>query len=91
MTKQKIAIIIKKGGHAEMDKISYIKGARKKYPQWDSITVEKQNRFKEYHKKLIKSGFIIKAANIALKDGKLFWILEEDTDFFLEQYAVLQR
>ena len=72
-------------------KILYIKGARKKYPQWDSITEEKQNRIKEYHQKLIESGYIIKAANIALKDGKLFWILEEDTGFFLEQYAVLQR
>ena len=73
-----------------LEKIIYIKGAHKKYPQWDSITEEKQNRIKEYHQELIGNGYVIKAANIALKDKKLFWILEGSTGFFLEPYAVLQ-
>ena len=36
--------------------IHYIKNAHKTYPQWQDITLEIQEKMKEYHKKLLKEG-----------------------------------
>lgn len=73
-------------------RIKYIKNANKTYPQWeDKLTLEILEKFKSFHKTLRDNGYNIKFANIAEKNGKLFWILlsENRTDFKLEQYGYI--
>ena len=68
----------------------YVRGAHKTYPQWDEITTERTERFKEFHADLRNQGYEIKAANIAVKDKKMFWILlNDDGGYYLEHYANL--
>lgn len=72
-------------------KIKYIKNANKTYPQWNDITLEMTEKFKNFHKLLCESGYDIKACNIVEKDNKLFWILidKDNKNFKLEQYGVI--
>lgn len=69
--------------------VKYIKGAAKKYPLWDKITIEWQERILFYHEKIKNEGYSIKAINIAEKEGKLYWILANEKNCYLEQYAVI--
>lgn len=65
-------------------------GENKTYPQWDEkLTVETQREFEDYHKKLVEQGYSIKAANIAGKDGYLYWILKGESGMYLELYGEL--
>ena len=73
-----------------MTDIKYIKNANKTYPQWHEITVELTEKFKNFHKDLLRNGYNIKACNVAEKDNKLFWILlDNNVDYKLEQYGYI--
>ena len=71
-------------------KITYIKNAQKIYPQWTvKNTVLRLTKFALFRNKIKHQGYEIKAANIAYRDGKLYWILEnyKTGEMYLEQYA----
>ena len=70
--------------------VKYIKNANKTYPQWNmKVTGEIMDKFKRFHETLCNDGYNIKAANVAEKDNKVYWILLTDNgqDFELEQYG----
>ena len=75
------------------ENIQYIQNANKTYPQWNDITLEMAEKFKGFHQILRTDGYNIKGCNIAEKDGKLFWILLDETkeNFKLEQYGFLKN
>lgn len=70
--------------------LKYVKNAHKTYPQWSAITEELNDCFEGFHIDLLNSGYKIKAANIAEKDNKLFWILlSANGSYELEHYATM--
>ena len=70
--------------------VAHVKGAHETYPQWDEVTPERTERFKEFHAELRTLGYEIKACNIAVKDKQMFWILlASDGGYELEHYATL--
>lgn len=72
-------------------KIKYIDNANKTYPQWNNVTSEITEKFKNFHNLLLADGYNIKSCNVAEKDNKLFWILldENKEDCRLEQYGII--
>ena len=68
-----------------------INRASKTYPQWNNSACVQAPRFKEFHGKLRAEGYTIMCANVAEKDGILYWILLDDNgiDCVLEPYSTL--
>lgn len=73
-----------------MSQMQYIDGARRRYPEFE-ITNDIQKQMYDYHAKLKGEGYEIKAANIAVKDGRFYWILydPETREISLELYGVI--
>jgi hypothetical protein len=70
--------------------VAHVADAHRTYPQWNNITAELTDRFKDFHEDLKNHGYEIKACNIAVKDKKMFWILLCENGWYgLEHYATL--
>ena len=75
--------------------MKYVEGANKTYPQWNDEypdAKELMDKFKRFHEILRNEGYNIKAANVAEKDNKFFWILlaDDKENLKLEQYGYIE-
>ena len=71
-------------------RVNYIPGAHKRYTQWNEMNAEIMSNFKWFHKDLREKGYNIRCANVAEKDGELYWILMNASgNYELEHYGTL--
>lgn len=73
-------------------RIDFIPGAHKTYPLFEQINADMMRDFKWFHKELREKGYNIRCANIAEKNGNLYWILVNGSgDYELEHYGTLKH
>ena len=76
-------------------RINYIEGASKRYPQWnekwDETNGDMMECFRAFHRDLRAKGYNVRCANVAEKDGAVYWILVTGSgNYSLEHFGYLK-